>query len=114
MPTNNLAFLTKSKDGGKPESQFRHWETIYCHFKVDPNIQEKSVKFRWINPLGKEEQVYLHPIEKLRKEAYFAVSWLSLDIPVLGDIAGSDYLGQWRVTVSLGDRIVCEEKFTVY
>jgi len=49
--------------------------------------------------LGKEERIYLHPIDKTRKEAYFVASWLSLDVPVFGDFIGSDYLGQWRVII---------------
>jgi hypothetical protein len=114
MSMSNLSFLTKNKEGGQIENRFRHWETIYCHFRIDPSRPEKSVKFRWLNPLGKEEQIYLHTIDKTRKEAYFVVSWLSLDVPVLGDVVGSDYLGEWRVTISLGDRLICEEKFAVY
>ena len=114
MTGEKQVFLTKNESGGTVENQFRHWETVYCHFKVDPGRPEKTVKFQWINPAGQKELVYVHVVDKTRKDAYFTVSWLSLDVPLLGDLVGSKYLGKWRVIISLNEKQVAEESFEVY
>ncbi len=110
----NEVFLTKQKTDGELANKFEYGETIYCHFKVDPRSREKTVNFQWINPLGEKEQVYVHLIDKTKKDPYFVVSWLCLDLPMFADLVGSKYLGDWRVIILLNNKQVAKAEFTVY
>ena len=112
MAKNNI-LLSNSESVGRMATHFRHWEKVFCHFIVDPHIAAKILKFKWINPLGQEEQSYLHLIDKRRESEYVAHSWITIDAPLFSKAFGSKYFGKWRVEVFLDDKRVAEEWFIV-